>query len=68
MDFALKKSKYDVNKVYLWHCRLGHICDGRLHKLHKDAYLGSFDNESFALCESCIMDKLSKSPFSGNAE
>ena len=30
MDVALKKSKQDVNKAYLWHCRLGLVGDGRL--------------------------------------
>ena len=38
-----------------------HVGDGRLQKLHKDAYSGEFDYESFATCESCIMDKLPKS-------
>ena len=35
MDVALKKSKQGVNEAYLWHCRLGHVGDGRLKKLHK---------------------------------
>ena len=68
IDVALKKSKHGVNEAYLWHCRLGHVGDGRLQKLHKDAYLGAFDYESFATCESCIMGKLPKSPFSGIGE
>ena len=68
VDVALKKSKQGVNEAYLWHCRLGHVGDGRLQKLHKDAYLGAFDYESFATCESCIMGKLPKSPFSGIGE
>ena len=68
IDIALKKSKHGVNEAYLWHCRLGHVGNGRLQKLHKDAYLGAFDYESFATCESCIMGKLAKSPFSGIGE
>ena len=68
MDVALQKSKHDVTKAYLWHCRLGHVGDERLQKLHKDAYLGTFDYESFATCESCIMGKLPKSPFLGIGE
>ena len=68
MDVALKKSKQGVNEAYLWHCRLGHAGDGRLQKLHKDAYLGAFNYESFATCESCIMGKLPKSPFLGIGE
>ena len=58
MDVALKKSKQDVNEAYLWHCRLGHVGDERLQKLHKDAYLRAFDYESFETCESSIMGKL----------
>ena len=68
MDVALQKSKHDVTKPYLWHCRVGHVGDGRLQKLHKDAYWGAFDYESFATCESCIMGKLPKSPFLGIGE
>ena len=68
MDVACQKSKQDVTKAYLWHCRLGHVGDGRLQKLHKDAYLGAFDYESFATCKSCIMGKLPKSPFIGIGE
>ena len=68
MDVALKKSKHGVNEAYLWHYRLGHVGDERLQKLHKDAYLGAFDYESFATCESCITGKLPKSPFSGIGE
>ena len=36
--------------------------------MHKDAYLGAFDYESFATYESCIMGKLPKSAFSGIGE
>ena len=68
MDVALKKSKQGVNEAYLWHCRLGHVGDGRLQKLHKDAYFGAFDYESFETCKSRIMGKLPKSPFSGIGE
>ena len=46
IDVSLKRSKQGVNEAYLWHCRLGHVGDRRLQKLHKDAYLGAFDYES----------------------
>ena len=68
IDVAHKKSKHDANEAYLWHCRLGHVGDGRLQKLHKDAYLRAFDYESFVTCKSYIIDKLSKSPFLGIRE
>ena len=68
IDVALKKSKQGVNEAYLWHCKLEHVGDGRLQKLHKDAYLGAFDYESFVTCKSYIIGKLPKSPFSGTGE
>ena len=68
MNATLKKSKQDVNEAYLWCFRLGHIGDGRLQKLHNDAYLGEFDYESFETYESYIMGKLFKSLFSGIGE
>ena len=36
MDVALMKCIQYVNEAYLRHCRLGHVGDGRLQKLHKD--------------------------------
>ena len=68
VDVSLKKSKQSANESYLWHCRLGHVGDGRLQKLPRDAYLGAFDYESFVTNESCIMGKLPKSPFLGYGE
>ena len=68
LDVALKKSKLSVNESYLWHCRLGHIGNRRLQKSHKDTYLGAFNYELFVTCESCIMGKLPKSPFSRHGE
>ena len=61
------KSK-DSNPTYLWHCRLGHINKKRIQKLHKDGILNSFDYESFDICESCLIGKMIKSPFSGTGE
>ena len=36
----------------------------RISKLHKDGYLDSFDYESFETCESCLLGKMTKTPFS----
>ena len=33
---ATKRTKYDLNKTYLWHCRLGHINKKRISKLQCD--------------------------------
>ena len=54
--------------TYLWHCRLGHIGVKRMKKLHKDRLLESFDYESFDTCESCLMRKMIKTPFSRTME
>src|SRR6266542_2499188 len=58
----------DLNPAYLWHCRLGHINEKRVEKLHKDGLLDSFDFESFDTCESCLLGKMTKSPFTGTGE
>ncbi|WVZ57947.1 hypothetical protein U9M48_008275 [Paspalum notatum var. saurae] len=55
----------DLNPVYIWHCRLGHINKKRVEKLHKYGLLDSFDYESFETCESCLLGKMTKAPFTG---
>ena len=57
-----------LNSSYLWHCRLGHVSDKRVSKLHKQGDLGSFDYESYDTCESCLKGKMSKSPFNKKGE
>ena len=37
-------------------------------KLHKNGNLGSFDYESYDTCESCLLGKMTKTPFSGKGE
>ena len=58
----------DLNPTYLWHCRLGHINENRISKLHKDGFLDSFDFESYEVCESCLLGKMTKAPFSRHSE
>ena len=55
----------ELNPTYLWHCRLGHINEKRISKLHKDGLLDSFDYESYETCRSCLIRKMTKSPFTG---
>ena len=57
-----------MNSAYLWHCRLGHIHEGRIQKLLKDGYLDPFDYDSYVTCEPCLHKKLTNSPFSGTGE
>ena len=69
LNIESKRLKSNNSKdSYLWHCRLGHINERRLTRLHKDGYLGSFDWESIEQCESCLCDKMTKSPFTGKGE
>ena len=55
----------NLNPTYFWHCRLGHINEKRISKLHRDGLLDSFDFESYESCESCLMGKMTKAPFTG---
>ena len=55
----------DLNPTYLWHCRLGHINEKRIKKLHSSGILKFSDFESFDTCESCLLGKMTKSPFTG---
>ena len=55
----------DPDQSYLWHCRLGHINEKRIKRLISSGTLKSFDYESFGVCESCLLGKMTRSPFSG---
>ena len=57
-----------MNNTYLWHCRLGHIHEGRIQKLLKDGYIDPFHYESYTTYEPCLREKLTNSPFSGIGE
>jgi hypothetical protein len=57
-----------LNPTFIWHCRLGHINEKRIERLHKDGLLSSFDFESFDMCKSCLLGKMTKAPFTGQSE
>ena len=57
-----------LNPTFIWHCRLGHINEKCVELLHKDGLLSSFDFESFITCESCLLGKMTKTPFTGHSE
>ena len=64
-----KRYKVDTDSAtYLWHYRLGHIGVKCMKKLHADGLLESFDYESFDTCETCLIGKMTKTPFSGTME
>ena len=56
------------DEAYMWHCRLGHINKTRISTLSKSGYLDGFDLNSYDVCESCLLGKMPKSPFSGKGE
>jgi hypothetical protein len=58
----------DLNPIFIWHCRLGNINEKRIGRLHKDGLLNLFDCESFDTCESCLLGKMTKTPFTGQSE
>ena len=58
----------DFNPTYFWHCRLGHVNEKSILKLHQDGLIHSFDLESFETCESGLLGKMTKAPFTGHSE
>ena len=58
----------DLNTAYLRYCHLSHINEKRISKLHQDGLLHSFDFESYEVCESCLLGKMTKAPFTGHNE
>ena len=68
-NITIKKFKSnDLNSTYLWHCRLGYINEKHISKLHQVGLLNSFDFESYDTCESCLLGKMTKDPFTGHSE
>ena len=58
----------DLNPTYMWHCRLGHISEKHMNKLHGDGLLSSFDFESYETCEAYLLGKVTKTSFTGFSE
>ena len=48
--------------------RLGHISWKCIKKLHDDGLLTSFNLESYKICESCLLGKMTMSPFAKSCE
>lgn len=63
-----KRLRDEGNPTYMWHLRLGHISEKRIHSLVKDGHFGSLAIEPLPTCESCLMGKMTKSPFVGHGE
>ena len=58
----------DVDDSYLWHYRLGHINKNRINRLTQEGILEVSDYESLPTCESCLLGKMTKSPFTEKDE
>ena len=58
----------NVIDIYLWHHRLGHINKNRINRLTKEGILQVNDCESLTTCESCLLGKMTKSPFTEKGE
>ncbi|GJY70378.1 retrotransposon protein, putative, ty1-copia subclass [Tanacetum coccineum] len=58
----------ELDKSKLWHSRLGHVNKKRIAQLQKDGVLESFDFKSDDVCESCLLGKMTKLPFTGTCE
>jgi transposase InsO family protein len=65
---AKKPRLNELSPTYMWHCRLGHISENRMKRLHNDGLLTSFDFESYETCEACLLGKMTKTPFTGFPE
>ncbi|GJW68369.1 zinc finger C2H2-type/integrase DNA-binding domain-containing protein [Tanacetum coccineum] len=61
-------SSNKLDKSKLWQSRLGHVNKKRIAQLQKDGVLESFDFKSDDVCESCLLGKMTKSPFIGTCE
>nr|GEV90185.1 retrotransposon protein, putative, Ty1-copia subclass [Tanacetum cinerariifolium] len=57
-----------LDKSKLWHSRLGHINKKRIAQLQKDGVLESFNFKSDDVCESFLLGKMTKSPFTRSCE
>jgi hypothetical protein len=58
----------DLNPTFICCCHLGHINGKRIERLHKDGLLSLHDFESFDMCESCLLRKMTKALFTGQSE
>ncbi|GKA93522.1 retrotransposon protein, putative, ty1-copia subclass [Tanacetum coccineum] len=61
-------SSNELDKSKLWHSRLGHVNKKHIIQLQKDGVLESFDFKLDDVCESCLLGKMTKSPFKGSCK
>ena len=60
----MKRKRENINFTYFWHCCLDHISESRINKLYKEEFFDPNDYESLGTYKSCLMGKMTKTPFS----
>ena len=58
----------NIMDTYLWHCRLDHINRNRINRLAQENILNINDCELLSICKSCLLGKMTKSPFTEKDE
>ena len=64
--FRICESITLIGSTFIWHCCLRH--KRHMEKFHRDGLQDSFDFESFDMCESCLLDKMTKLHFTSQGE
>ena len=67
-DVLCVDSSNSMDKACLWHCHLGNVNKKRIAQFQKDGVLESFELRDDDVCESCLLGKMTKSPFTGTCE
>ncbi|XP_074356212.1 uncharacterized protein LOC141695904 [Apium graveolens] len=67
-DMFMIEDNMSLSPISTWHCMLGHISEKRLRSLHQEELLEPFDFKSYPVCESSLIGKMTKSPFTGHGE
>ena len=65
---TFKRTRDDKNPSYMWHIRLGLISDDEICMLVHSGQLGPWAYEAHPTFESCLMGKMTKTPFVGQSE
>ena len=58
-----KEPSTSMNETYLWHLRLGHANERRIHAMVDQDLIKGLEKEPFSKCESCLEGKMTKRSF-----
>jgi GAG-pre-integrase domain len=56
------------NMTFMWHCRIGHINEKHIKKLHEVGLLGNLNIKTINACKFCLRGKMTKVHFSKKGE